>query len=67
MLSGIKTDRRVRKRTTRTISEWYPWGWHENGQIRREENYKDSERVKGSRKFWNNKGEEGSNFSEAFK
>ena len=42
-------------------------GWHENGQIRREENYKDGERVEGSRKFWNNKGEEVSNFSEAFK
>ena len=42
-------------------------GWHENGQIRREENYKDGERVEGSKKFWNNKGEEVSNFSESFK
>ena len=39
--------------------------WHENGQKREEETYKDGERV--SVKYWNSKGEEVETYSESQK
>ena len=54
-----------------TLKDGKPHGlvlqWHKNGQKKMEESSKDGKRVEGSRKFWNNKGEEVSNFSEAYK
>jgi hypothetical protein len=33
------------------------FGWHENGQKRYEGDFKDGEKVEGSDKYWNSKGE----------
>jgi len=41
--------------------------WHENGQKKLEGNYKDNKGIKGSSKFWNNKGEPVDSYKEVYK
>ena len=41
--------------------------WYENGQKKLEGNYKDNKGIKGSSKFWNNKGEPVDSYKEVYK